>query len=198
MISKSSLKPDPVVQFQEWFDEAVKRNIEKADAFSLATATKNGVPSVRIMLFKGFNEKGLRFFTNFESAKGNVIKENPRCAILFFWGPIDRQVRIDGVVERLSAKEEDKYWASRPRGSQIGAYASTQSREIANREYLEQRCVEVEKKFSGRDIPRPEFWGGFVLIPERFEFWEGLPNRLHDRIIYTRSGKTWKKTRLAP
>lgn len=198
MISKSSLNANPIVQFNEWYEEAVKKKVDKADAFAFATSTKDGKPSVRMLLFKGTNEKGLRFFTNFESPKADDLKENRHASMLFFWGKLERQVRIDGIVEKLSDSENDAYWKSRPRGSQIGAYSSPQSSEVEGREALESKFKEFEKQFEGKEIPRPPFWGGYVLIPERIEFWEGLPNRLHDRIVYTKTKNEWRISRLAP
>lgn len=198
MISKKDLDADPILQFRKWYEEALKSGGEKVDAFALATSDKNGKPSVRMLLFKGLNAKGFRFFTNFESAKAEDLKANPQASMLFFWNRLVRQIRIDGVTERLSTKEEDEYWISRPRGSQIGAHASPQSREVESREFLEKRFSEVDANFLAKEIPRPVFWGGYVLIPEKIEFWEGLQHRLHDRILYTKIGNKWNISRLAP
>lgn len=198
MILKKDLNPNPIVEFQKWYDLAINKGIEKADAFALATASKNGTPSVRTILFKGLNKNGLRFFTNYESAKAHNLKENPQASILFFWGPLERQVRFDGTIEILPESESDEYWASRPRGSKIGAYASPQSREVKDREELDNKVKEMDKKFEGSEIPRPKFWGGYVLIPNKIEFWEGLPDRLHDRFIYKKIKDKWEIFRLAP
>jgi pyridoxamine 5'-phosphate oxidase len=198
MITKSNLKQNPIDQFKLWFEEANAKGIKKAESFSLATSTKDGKPSVRILLFKGLNNKGFKFYTNFESMKAKDLENNPQASMLFYWSPLERQVRIDGVVQKLSEKENDMYWSTRPRGSQIGAHSSTQSSVVNSREELENRFNEVEKQFEGKDIPRPNYWGGYILIPESIEFWEGLPNRLHDRILYQHKNNSWQLKRLAP
>jgi pyridoxamine 5'-phosphate oxidase len=198
MITKESLNPNPIEQFEVWYGQALNKKNDKADAFALATSSIDGKPSVRILLFKGLNEQGFKFFTNFESLKAKDLDENPKASMLFFWSSLDRQVRIDGVVKRLSEDENDDYWKSRPRGSQIGAHASIQSSKVENRDVLLKSFSDIEKKFKGREIPRPDNWGGYVLTPNKIEFWQGLPNRLHDRIIYKRVGKRWNSFRLAP
>lgn len=194
-LSEHSVAPDPFSQFTRWFHEA--KEIPDANAMTLATATRGGKVSARIVLLKGFNERGFSFFTNFESAKGKQLEKNPRAALVFFWQPLQRQVRIEGVVRKLSTREADGYFATRPLGSQIGAWASPQSKAIPDRAFLEHRVAEFEAKFGGK-VPRPPHWGGFRVVPESVEFWQGRENRLHDRLIYRRGRKGWTIERLAP
>ena len=196
---ESDLDKDPIKQFNKWYKEALSFNVPEADAMTLATSTQDGRPSSRIVLLKGATKNGFIFFTNYQSRKGLEIAQNPFGAINIFWKEIKRQVRIEGIIERIDGKFSDKYFTSRPRGSQIGAWASPQSNKIANREILDQRARELEIKFKDREIPRPKQWGGYSLIPELVEFWQHRQNRLHDRIQYTLSkeGK-WLMERLAP
>ncbi len=196
---ESDLDKDPIKQFNKWYKEALSFNIPEADAMTLATSTQDGRPSSRIVLLKGATKNGFIFFTNYQSRKGLEIAQNPFGAINIFWKEIKRQVRIEGIIERIDGEFSDKYFTSRPRGSQIGAWASPQSNKIANREILDQRARELEIKFKDREIPRPKQWGGYSLIPELVEFWQHRQNRLHDRIQYTLSkeGK-WLMERLAP
>ena len=196
---ESDLDKDPIKQFNKWFKEALSFNVPEADAITLATSTQDGRPSTRIVLLKVVTETGFIFFSNYQSRKGLEIEQNPFGAINIFWKEIKRQVRVEGIIERIDGKFSDKYFTSRPRGSQIGAWASPQSNKIANREILDQRAKELEIKFKDREIPRPKQWGGYSLIPELIEFWQYRQNRMHDRIQYTlnKDGK-WLMERLAP
>lgn len=188
----------PMAQFKSWFKAASKTCEFEVNAATLATATKSGRPSARQVLLKGIDSGGFIFFTNYSSRKGQELKNNPRAALLFYWPDIERQVRIEGKVELVSAQESDIYFQSRPRGSQLGAWASKQSSPIKSRKDLETQMNYFEKFFQGQKVPRPKTWGGFRLIPERIEFWQGRPNRLHDRILFKREGRSWKRVRLAP
>ena len=196
---ESDLDNDPIKQFNKWYKEALSFNVLEVDAMTLATSTQDGRPSSRIVLLKGATKNGFIFFTNYQSRKGLEIAQNPFGAINIFWKEIKQQVRIEGIIERIDGEFSDKYFSSRPRGSQIGAWASPQSNKIANREILNQRAKDLEKKFKDREIPRPKQWGGYSLIPELVEFWQYRQNRLHDRIQYTlnKNGK-WLMERLAP
>jgi len=166
---------------------------------TLATADKNGTPSARIVLLKGYDARGFIFFTNYNSAKGNELAENPKASLLFFWKELERQVRIDGTVEKISAIESDIYFKSRPIGSQIGAWASPQSTVIKNRQVIEENFLKYEEQFGNQNIPRPEHWGGYLVKPNKIEFWQGRSSRLHDRIQYTfQTDGNWKRERVAP
>ncbi|MEO8665146.1 MAG: pyridoxamine 5'-phosphate oxidase [Ignavibacteria bacterium] len=189
---------DPIRQFEKWFNDAVVSENMDANAMSLATSTKNGVPSLRTVLLKGFDEHGFVFYTNYSSRKGNEMDENPNASILFFWKDLGRQVRIEGVVVRVSAKESDEYFLSRPYESRISAAASDQSKVIKDREILDGRYDELKEKYKDGVVPRPSNWGGYRLIPSKIEFWQGRQNRLHDRILFTREKDNWKVNRLAP
>ena len=198
-LHEKQIEEDPFKQFEKWWHEVMKSNIDEANAMTLATADKAGKPSARIVLLKGFTHKGYQFFTNYESHKGEELKQNPQACLVFFWKELERQVRIEGIVEKVSAAESDEYFNSRPAGSKIGAWASPQSKVIASREILEEKVSSIEKKFSGTEIERPGHWGGYILKPALIEFWQGRPSRLHDRILYTRIEKNkWKIERLAP
>lgn len=197
-IHESELDPDPFTQFAQWFEEAKKTDIAYPEAMSAATATADGRPSVRMVLMKGFDERGFCFFTNYESRKGAELMENPRVALLFYWEPYERQVRIEGAVEKMSEEESYAYFSSRPRGSRIGAWASAQSAMIENREELEAQVRKYERAFPGQDIQLPPFWGGYRCVPDAFEFWQGRLNRLHDRLSYIREEHGWKLIRLSP
>jgi pyridoxamine 5'-phosphate oxidase len=199
---KSLLETDvadnPFSQFSQWWDEAVLSEITEVNAMTLATSTSNGFPSARIVLLKGFSQNGFIFFTNYNSAKGKVLAENPRAALIFFWKELERQVRIEGDVSKISAEESDVYFNSRPEGSKIGAWASPQSERIESREVIEQRVTEFTTKFKEEPIQRPPHWGGYAVQPLKVEFWQGRRSRLHDRIQYTLIDDNWSIERLAP
>ena len=196
---EDNVKSDALEQFKVWFDDALQANIPEPNICLLATANAQGVPSSRIILLKGVDEQGLQFFTNYESHKAQDLKQNPRASLVFFWRELQRQVRLDGRVEKLSREESEAYFHSRPRESQLGAWASQQSSKIANREYLEQRFQELQEQYRPEDtIPLPPFWGGYRLLPHYVEFWQGRANRLHDRLAYSLSDSQWQIERLAP
>jgi pyridoxamine 5'-phosphate oxidase len=189
---------DPVALFGRWFDEAHDAGIYLPESMTLATATADGKPSARQVLLKSFDERGFVFYTNYESRKGAEIAENPRAALAVHWPILHRQVRISGSVEKVSREESEAYFASRPRGSRIGAWASDQSSVLESREQLERRFREMQKRFAGGDVPLPDFWGGYRIDPEVIEFWQGRANRLHDRLRYTRTAGGWTIDRLYP
>jgi pyridoxamine 5'-phosphate oxidase len=191
---------DPISRFIELFEQASKRpDIAEPTATAVATADARGRPAVRMLLMKGVDERGFVYFTNFESRKGREMAENPFVALCFHWQPMEQQVRVEGRVERVSDEEADEYFASRPRGSQLGAWASQQSRPLADRAELEARIQEVEQRYAGRDVPRPPYWTGFRVVPERIEFWSGRNARLHDREVYLSDGQGgWTIERLYP
>lgn len=174
----------PDMQLQRWLDEASQAGIVEPNAMTLATATRTGAPSARIVLLRGLAEEGLRFFTNYESRKGVEARENPHAAVLFFWPLLERQVRVEGMLERLSAEDSERYFHSRPRESQLGAWASKQSAPLADRAVLERELAAYAEKMDGQEIPLPPFWGGYLLRPTRYEFWQGRSSRLHDRLVY--------------
>lgn len=196
---EEDLAADPFKQFESWYDAALEAEFVHPDAFTLATASADGKPTARMLLLKGFDENGFVFYTNSESVKGEEIAENPRCAICFWWDKLERQVRIEGRAEKVPDSEADAYFATRPRGSRIGAWASEQSRTIPGRGYLEKRFEEIEDKYRDREVPRPAYWNGYRLIPDSIEFWQGRANRLHDRLRYKLLGDgSWAIERLAP
>lgn len=198
-LSEKDTKASPVSQFEQWFNEALAAKLHEPNAMTLATATTNGKPSARIVLLKGFNEHGFIFYTNYLSRKGKEITKNPQGALTFFWGELERQVRIEGTIEKLSKEDSERYFHSRPKGSQIGAVVSPQSQEIDGREALEKKWNELETEYEGKEVPKPSFWGGYILNPQMVEFWQGRSSRLHDRILYKKvDKKSWKKVRLAP
>lgn len=198
-LSESDTAADPFAQFKAWFSEALNSQLLEPNAMTLATADRQGRPSARIVLLKGLDEKGFVFYTNYESRKGREMAENPQAALLFNWLELERQIRIEGAIEKVSAAESEAYFQSRPVGSQIGAWASPQSRVIDSREALEQRVAAAQAQYQGLSVlPLPPFWGGYRLVPDVVEFWQGRESRLHDRIRYTWTENTWHKARLAP
>lgn len=197
-MSQETLGPDPLSVFDTWFAEARAQDPRFADAMTLATATLQGRPSARTVLYKGLHEGAVCFVTNYDSSKGRELAQNPQAALVFFWSSLNRQVRFEGRVEAASPAWSDEYFAARARSSQIGAWASAQSQVIASRDVLEQRLHQAEARFAGQPVPRPPFWGGFRLVPERIEFWLGQDARLHDRYSYARAAGGWAVSRLLP
>ena len=197
-LRRADLNPDPIAQFSKWLQQAIDAQLLEPTAMTLATAGKAGRPSARIVLLKGVDERGLIFYTNYESRKGRELAENSNAALAFYWPELERQVRANGTVSKLSRDESDKYFQSRPRGHQLGAWVSTQSDVIANRGVLEERLEQFEKRYPDT-VPLPPFWGGYILSPTEIEFWQGRPNRLHDRFRYSRQrDDRWLIERLAP
>ena len=196
-LHEKDLDADPLAQFGAWFDEALRSGVALPNAMTLATATKKGRPAARTVLLKGFDARGFVFYTHYRSRKGRDLEENPQAMLLFCWEELERQVGIEGTVTRVSAEESDEYFASRPLGSRLSASISPQSEVVASREALEARLEEASKRWRNAP-PRPEEWGGYRLAPERFEFWQGRKDRLHDRLSYRRAGGVWKIERLAP
>jgi pyridoxamine 5'-phosphate oxidase len=188
----------PLRQFERWFHDAVEAGLREPNAMTLATAASTGRPSARIVLLKDFNRAGFLFFTNYESRKGRELAENPRAALVFHWNEIERQVRIEGRVRRIPRAASLKYFRSRPRDTQLAAWASKQSGPLPDRQALDTRHRMLVKKFEGKEVPLPAFWGGYMLEPDRFEFWQGRENRMHDRLVYIRRGAKWSLGRLAP
>ncbi len=202
-LNEADVDPDPFVQFERWFAEAVRAGLVEPNAMTLATATKDGAPSACMVLMKNVDaltsgERGFTFFTNYESRKSRELAENPRAALVFYWKELERQVRATGRVEPVSAAESEAYFASRPFESRIGAWASAQSRVLPGREPLEARFAQLQAEYAGKDVPRPPHWGGYRLIPDEIEYWQGRPHRLHDRLLYRRQGEGWGIVRLAP
>lgn len=197
-LDKEDLNTDPVIQFESWFEEAKKLE-PIPTAMSLSTVNNNGEPTLRTVLLKLFDKKGFVFFTNYKSRKADHITDNPNVAVLFNWVAMERQVSISGVAEKIKTKESIKYFMSRPRGSQLGAWVSDQSSVLSSRKILELKLEEIKRKFSDGEIPLPDFWGGYRIIPKTFEFWQGRPNRLHDRFKYSKqSNELWKIDRISP
>jgi pyridoxamine 5'-phosphate oxidase len=197
-LGADDLQPDPVDQFARWFRDAVDAKLTLPEAFTLATAGRDGAPSARVVLLKDFDAQGFVFFTNYESRKARDLEANPRAALCFWWPALERQVRIEGSVARVPEDESDAYFSTRPRGSQIGAWASEQSSVIEGRRILEQRAEELSARWIESSIPRPAHWGGFRLLPQSIEFWQNRDDRLHDRFRYVRDGERWRIERLAP
>jgi pyridoxamine 5'-phosphate oxidase len=196
-LNESDADASPIRQFDKWLAEAIKAEIPESNAMTLATATADGKPSARIVLLKGFDERGFSFYTNYDSRKGLELAAQPNACLVFHWVELERQVRIEGRVEKVSAEEADTYFASRPLLSRIGAVASPQSRVIANREWLEQAFTAAQAQY-GETVPRPAHWGGYRVLPELIEFWQGRRSRLHDRLRYRLAGSNWLIERLAP
>jgi pyridoxamine 5'-phosphate oxidase len=195
----SSVDVSPITQFEKWFNEAIQSGAAEPNAMTLSTVTEQGRPSARIVLLKGIENNRFQFYTNYQSHKGKELELNPACALTFFWPELERQVRIEGVCERVAAEVSDRYFSSRPRGSQIGAWSSPQSTMIKDRLILEARAKEIEKKFEGTEkLPRPKQWGGYDVDAFMIEFWQGRPSRLHDRIQYNKVDDRWQINRLAP
>lgn len=189
---------DPLVLFRDWYAAAERAGIYLPESMALGTATPDGAPAVRVVLLKGVDERGFTFFTNFESRKGLELRDNPRAALTFHWAVLERQVRVEGTVSQLSQAESLAYFRSRPRGSRIGAWASRQSMVLDDRETLERRVHEHERRFASGDVPLPPFWGGYLVTPQRIEFWQGRVNRLHDRLLFERTETGWTSSRLYP
>lgn len=199
-LDEKTVAKNPLTQFERWMGEVLSQDIPDANAMTVATVSETGQPSARIVLLKDFSEKGFVFYTNYNSQKGKEIDHNPKAALLFFWPNLMRQIKIEGVLEKISPTESAAYFKTRPLGNQLSAWASQQSTEIENKEDLERHFKQLEEKYNGHEIPYPEFWGGYCLKPHLFEFWQGQANRLHDRIRYIRNieNNDWNIKRLAP
>ncbi len=197
-LNEDSVNKNPFLQFSVWFEEAVNAQILDPYAMSLSTVNKEGQPSTRIVYLRHISEEGLFFYTNYTSHKGEDISHHNKVAINFFWGELERQIRVEGVVRKVSEEMSDTYFSKRPRESQIGAWASDQSSEINNRTELEELVKHFTEKFKDKEVPRPPHWGGYIIEPQKFEFWQGRPSRLHDRLVYSKEGSSWLINRLAP
>jgi pyridoxamine-phosphate oxidase len=199
MLSKETVSADPITQFNSWYREAIDQEVLFHDAMHLGTVSSEGIPAGRVVLLRGIDENGFVFYTNYNSRKGRDLAANPHAALTFFWPEMKRQIRIEGTVAKTSNQQSDTYFQSRPRGSQLGAVASPQSEVIDSRSFLQEGYEELARKYEGAEVPRPAQWGGFCVSPHRIEFWQNVPDRLHDRILYERTeGSVWKISRLAP
>lgn len=198
ILERKAARNNPFEQFELWLAQALENDLHEPYAMTLATASASGKPSARIVLLRGFSADGFIFYTNYDSRKGRNLAENPQASLLFYWAEAERQVRIEGLIAKVESETSDRYFASRPRESQIGAWVSPQSRTIENRAVLEQRFTELDEKWRGKEIPRPDNWGGYILQPDIFEFWQGRENRLHDRLLYRKNKSGWKIERIAP
>lgn len=197
-LDEKSVAESPLIQFESWLSEAVSAGAEEPTAMTLATAGPDGKPSARMVLLKSLSERGFTFYTNYMSHKGRQLEKNPAAALVFFWPVLERQVRVEGIAEKLPENESEKYFLSRPLGSQLGAWSSPQSTPIPDRKYLEDLVKKTAEQFSGGINHKPPFWGGYILLPDMIEFWQGRPDRLHDRICYTKENNIWRIERLAP
>lgn len=197
-LDESIVNKNPFKQFDKWFNEALNSNLSEPNAMALATSTRDGKPSLRIVLLKGFDEDGFVFYTNYKSRKGHELHENPYAAITFFWSELQRQVRIEGKISKVSREKSEEYFHSRPIKSQLGALASHQSQTLKNRQELDNIYKKLELEYQDKEIPKPEYWGGYILKPESIEFWQGRRSRLHDRILFTRNNNNWDISRLSP
>ena len=197
-LNKDDVAPHPIQQFNQWLNEALEAKVSEPTAMHLSTATKEGKPSGRIVLLKDANNEGFTFFTNYDSRKGLELEENPYGCLTFFWIELQRQVRIHGIIKKIADQASEEYFSTRPRDSQISALASPQSREVENREELESKVGNAAKEYEDKTVPRPAYWGGYVLVPTEVEFWQGRASRLHDRLLYEDEGNGWQIVRLAP
>ena len=198
-LDESAVAADPIAQFRTWFDQATAEGLPEPNAVTVSTATPEGRPSSRVVLMRGFDERGFVFYTNYQSRKGREIEENPHAAMCFFWQPMERQVRIEGRIEKTTEAESDDYFRGRPTGSKLGAWVSNQSGVVPGRSTLEAEMEAIKTRFPGEEIPRPPHWGGFRVVPESVEFWQGRRSRLHDRLVYRRADDGgWRVERLAP
>ena len=197
-LSENTVKRDPIEQFILWFNMAKDIKLPYNNAMNLSTVAENGRPSGRIVLLKDVDQEGFKFFTNYNSRKSKELDSNPYASLTIFWLGLEKQVRVEGKVHRLSDEQSDKYFSMRPRGSQVGAWASNQSSVLKDRSELDQKMEEYTKQFDGKDVPRPLHWGGYCLVPDKIEFWDNVPNRLHDRLVFSLVNGDWKMERLAP
>jgi pyridoxamine 5'-phosphate oxidase len=197
-LDEQDVSPDPLEQFEHWWKDAITGEVDEANAMTLATSTPDGYPSARIVLLKSFDKDGFVFFTNYESRKGQEMAANPQVSLLFFWRELERQIRIDGVVSKVSPAMSDEYYNSRPPGSRLSAIVSPQSRVVSHRSFLEEQVKILAEQYVLKEPERPEYWGGYVVKPVKIEFWQGRSSRLHDRLLYTQEGGSWRIDRLAP